>query len=102
MTGSNTTSPAIQRNRTEVFEACWELEPATVKQIAAHVSACSITVRRHLAALQNAGEVFVIDGHGNSPDLWVTTKTDAHRRAAAARARELRASELGAGAGGQP
>lgn len=71
------------------FEATWEMEPATVKQIAAQSGLSDVTVRRCLDMLCERGEVFEIPGpgregdRGTHPHLYMTTKTEAARKAAA-------------------
>lgn len=75
------------------FEATWEMEPATVKQVAEKSGLCELTVRRCLDTLCERGEVFEISGIGNGtgggsgtgPCLYMTTKTEAARKAAAYR-----------------
>lgn len=72
------------------FEACWEVEPASVKQIVEKSGLSDVTVRRCLEDLCGRGEVFEISGdksyRGATPCLYMTTKTEAARKAAAFRA----------------
>ena len=70
------------------FEACWEVEPATVKQIVELSGLSDVTVRRCLNMLCERGDVFEISGcgatlRGVTPTLFMTTKTEAARKAAA-------------------
>ena len=69
------------------FEACWELEPATVKQVVEQSGLSDVTVRRCLDMLCERGEIFELSGdksyRGATPSLYMTTKTEAARKAAA-------------------
>lgn len=72
------------------FEALWEVEPGTVKQISAKSGLSDVTVRRCLETLCERGEAFEIAGigavgNGTTPCLYMTTKTESARKAAAYR-----------------
>jgi predicted transcriptional regulator len=73
-----------------VFEATWKLEPASVNQVIEKSGLSGVTVRCCLNTLCERGEVFKIAGdmschRGATPSLYMTTKTEASRKAAAYR-----------------
>lgn len=87
------------------FEACWEVEPATVKQISELSGLSDVTVRRCLDVLCEKGEIFEISSIGNeggrgiTPCLYMTTKTEAARKAAAYKVACQRAAAMSAAQG---
>lgn len=74
----------------DVFEAVWEIEPATRKEIVAKSGWSELTVDKALRLLQEKGEVARITGRGGPqgtgcgrvPSLYMVTRTEAARAAA--------------------
>lgn len=91
-----------QRNRLAIFEALMDLQPATLQELVDSTKLPVSTVRRHLSALIDVGEVYCIKGprgRGTAqPDRFRVELNDAARRAAAAQARMLRSPAGGAAA----
>lgn len=88
-----------ERNRTRLFEALVDLQPATLAALADATSMHPVSVKRHLRALIAAREVYCIKAPDpRRPDHFRVEMTDAARRAAAAQARMLRTQSGGAAA----
>ena len=91
-----------RRNRLAIFEALMDLQPATLQELVDSTKLPVSTVRRHLSALIDVGEVYRIEGprgRGTAqPDRFRVELNDAARRAAAAQARMLRSPAGGAAA----